>query len=108
MWLPALATLATFLANIGINIGLISWKGFLGASIAQSVSRIILFLILAGSTSWTSQSQLPCSCCILITCSLVVKAFCHLMTGGSLETSQTMVPSSRSPPGTHSLCAPDA
>ena len=48
MWLPALATLATFVANIFINLALISWKGFLGAAIAQSVSRVILFLILAG------------------------------------------------------------
>ena len=49
MWAPAIATAATSIANVGINMFLIRWYGFTGAAAAYSVTRLLLFLLLAGT-----------------------------------------------------------
>ncbi len=51
MWPPAIATAATCVANVGINMLLIRWYGFTGAAAAYSVTRLLLFLLLAGTGS---------------------------------------------------------
>ena len=48
MWAPAFATAASSVANVGINVLLIRWYGFDGAAAAFSVTRVLLFLLLAG------------------------------------------------------------
>ena len=49
MWAPAIATALTSVANVGINLLLIRWFGFQGAAAAFSVTRGLLFLLLAGT-----------------------------------------------------------
>ena len=48
MWIPALATAFVCVANVGITWGLIQLAGFNGAAAATTVSRTLLFVILAG------------------------------------------------------------
>ena len=52
MWAPAVATTISSVANVGINMLLIRWYGFQGAAAAFSVTRVLLFLLLAGK-AWT-------------------------------------------------------
>ena len=49
MWAPAFATAVSSVANVGINVLLIRWYGFQGAAAAFSVTRVLLFLLLAGT-----------------------------------------------------------
>ena len=49
MWPPAIATAVTSVANVGINLLLIHLYGFNGAAAAYSVTRLLLFLLLAGA-----------------------------------------------------------
>ena len=53
MWAPALATAVASVANVGINVLLIRWYGFHGAAAAYSVTRLLLFLLLAGTEQLT-------------------------------------------------------
>lgn len=48
MWPPALATALTALINVPVNLVLIRFFGFQGAAAAFSVSRVIMFFIIAG------------------------------------------------------------
>lgn len=52
MWPPAIATAVTSIANVGINLLLIRWFGFEGAAAAFSVTRGLLFLLLAGALTY--------------------------------------------------------
>ena len=59
MWAPAFATATSSVANVGINVLLIRWHGFDGAAAAFSVTRVLLFLLLAGEArTRPSQSAL--------------------------------------------------
>lgn len=51
MWPPALATALTALINVPVNLVLIRYAGFEGAAAAFSVSRVIMFLVIAGAHS---------------------------------------------------------
>lgn len=48
VWAPAILTVLTAVANIPINMLLISWRGFWGAALATSVARILQLLLLCG------------------------------------------------------------
>ncbi len=47
-WAPAWACAITFVLNIGITYGMAHSFGFEGAAAANSVARLLLFLIMAG------------------------------------------------------------
>ncbi len=48
MWLPALATLAAFLANIPLSILLVRWHGAWGGALALSLARLMQLVVLVG------------------------------------------------------------
>ncbi|KAK9795927.1 hypothetical protein WJX73_005380 [Symbiochloris irregularis] len=58
MWFPALATAFVCVANVGITWGLIVLYGFQGAAAATSVSRTLLFLIVAAYALIVGTSRL--------------------------------------------------
>ncbi len=60
MWPPAIATAVTSVANVGINMLLIRWYGFEGASAAYSVTRLLLFLLLAGTDAASTKYRSDC------------------------------------------------
>jgi O-antigen/teichoic acid export membrane protein len=69
MWAPAFATAISSVANVGINVLLIRWYGFEGAAAAFSVTRVLLFLLLAGKQPSFVLCQRGChlvaeTCCV--------------------------------------------
>ena len=62
MWAPAFATAVSSVANVGINVLLIRWYGFDGAAAAFSVTRVLLFLLLAGEATLWHHRNVPSMC----------------------------------------------
>lgn len=50
VWAPAIITVLTALANVPINMLLISWYDFWGAALATSVARILQLALLCGKS----------------------------------------------------------
>ena len=57
VWGPAIMTVICALANVPINIWLIKYYDFWGAAVATSVARILLLVLLLGTSEKTDKKR---------------------------------------------------